>query len=391
MPIIHSLLDNDLYKMTMQWAVMKLYPNTNVTYKFINRGGHLFCSKVIEEIEEAISALCEVELTEDEYRYVKAIPFLPPVYADFLKGYRFNRSEVKITTLHGFDLNIDISGPWYRTILWEVPIMAIVSEVYSRFYTLNNLTSAEVDKKVSYNTLEKIKISRKNRLKIADFGTRRRFSSDIHRFVTNLMHATGSLVGTSNVLIAKELGIKPIGTHAHEWFMFHGAKYGFTSANRMALERWSNVYHGDLGIALSDTYTSEIFFKQFNKYYSKLFDGVRHDSGDPIEFLYETIEHYKNMGIDPRTKTIIFSDGLDIDKACLINEECKGLIKCSFGIGTNLTNDVGTRPLNIVVKMDACTIDNSNSWRHTVKLSDVPGKHTGDKETIERCKQELRI
>jgi len=185
-------------------------------------------------------------------------------------------------------------------------------------------------------------------------------------------------------------GVKPIGTHAHEWFMFHAAKYGFKVANSLGLEHWVDVYRGDLGIALSDTYTTEAFYKQFDKKFAKLFDGVRHDSADPIEFAEQTISHYKKLGIDPLSKTIIFSDALNYDKVARIENHCRGKIGMSFGIGTNLTNDVGLKPMNIVIKMTEA-FPEDDEWIPVVKLSDEKGKYTGDEKMIHLAKTILNI
>ncbi|WP_374164734.1 hypothetical protein [Arcticibacter sp. MXS-1] len=183
---------------------------------------------------------------------------------------------------------------------------------------------------------------------------------------------------------------KPIGTHAHEWFMFHAAKYGFKMANSLGLEHWTNVYRGDLGIALADTYTTDIFFEQFDKKFSKLFDGVRHDSGDPLVFAQKTIDHYKKLGIDPLSKTIIFSDALNYEKVARITEFCKGKIGMSFGIGTDFTNDVGLKPLNIVIKMTEALPEN-HPWVPVVKLSDEKGKYTGEEKMIRLAREILEI
>jgi nicotinate phosphoribosyltransferase len=205
------------------------------------------------------------------------------------------------------------------------------------------------------------------------------------------MKGAPNFVGTSNVHLANQFNITPIGTAAHEWFMFHGAKYGFQMANELGLKHWSDVYNGDLGTALCDTYTTNAFLKSFNKRYAKLYDGVRQDSGDVYEFAEKIITHYKKLGIDPLSKTIIFSDSLDVYKAKEINDWCKGKIKCSFGIGTNLSNDVGVTPLNMVIKMTAAKINEDSPWIPTIKLSDTPGKHTGDKKMIDVCKYLLNI
>jgi nicotinate phosphoribosyltransferase len=214
----------------------------------------------------------------------------------------------------------------------------------------------------------------------------------VHKRVIQTLkeHGGRNFVGTSNVHLAMQQNVKPIGTHAHEWFMFHAAKYGFKMANAMALEHWVDVYRGDLGIALSDTYTTDEFFEQFDKKFAKLFDGVRHDSGDPIEFAKKTILHYQHLGINPLTKTITFSDSLNYEKVKKITEFCRYKIGFSFGIGTNFTNDVGLKPMNIVIKMTETCIE-GEQWTQVVKLSDEPGKHSGDIDTIELAKKVLQI
>jgi len=226
-----------------------------------------------------------------------------------------------------------------------------------------------------------------NHIPYADFGTRRRFSQDSHQaLISDLLNEENStLIGTSNVDLARKFNIKPIGTLAHEWFMFHAVLHGYQMANPAGIDAWVNVYHGDLGIALTDTFTTELFLSTFDTLYAKLFDGVRQDSGDPILFVDKIIRHYEKHHIDPSSKTIVFSDSLDIDKAVAIHEYCKGKIKDSYGIGTNLTNDVGVIPLNIVIKLSKCRTTADKEWHNTIKLSDDRGKHTGDKEEIDYC------
>jgi nicotinate phosphoribosyltransferase len=227
---------------------------------------------------------------------------------------------------------------------------------------------------------------------VADFGTRRRHSYKTHKVVVETLKKASikCFVGSSNVHLALINGVKPIGTHAHEWFMFHAAQYGYKMANLKGLENWVNVYQGDLGIALSDTFTTESFFRQFNKMFSKLFDGVRQDSGDPISFADKTINHYKQNGIDPLSKTIIFSDSLNYDKVEEITKACSGRIGISFGIGTNFTNDVGVKPMNMVIKMVEASPE-GEEWIPVIKLSDEKGKHTGSKEAIEIATKILHI
>ena len=185
--------------------------------------------------------------------------------------------------------------------------------------------------------------------------------------------------------------MKPMGTHPHEWFMFHGSIYDYKQANYLALENWVNVYDGDLGIALSDTYTTDVFLKNFSRKHAKLFDGVRHDSGDPYLFVNKVINRYKELGIDPTTKTIIFSNALDFPTYLEISNYCKTRIRCSAGIGTNLTNDCGFKPSNIVMKLVKCRMSDRDSWKGTVKLSDDKGKHLGNEKEVEICKYECGI
>ena len=245
---------------------------------------------------------------------------------------------------------------------------------------------------VMNKTLEKAETLKKLAVNFAEFGTRRRHSYRVQNLVMEALtqNKNSTFIGSSNVHFAMKYGVKPIGTHAHEWFMFHAAEYGFKMANELALEHWVDVYRGDLGVALSDTYTTDVFFQQFDKKFAKLFDGVRHDSGDPLEFADKTIAHYQRHGINPLFKYIIFSDGLNLEKVEEITNYCKGKIGVSFGIGTNLTNDVGLKPMNIVMKLIGVQAPNKE-WIPTVKLSDEHGKYTGDPKMIELAKEFLRI
>lgn len=391
--VIRSILDNDFYKFTMQNAVVNLYPKAKAKYAFINRGNHSFPLGFAEKLAIEVKKMNNLQLTPEEKKFLaKNCPYLPPTYLDFLQGFRYDANEVTITQ-KGDDLSIHIEGYWYRTILWEVPLMFLVCELYyQQPEVIQKLGNRVNDREVAETAKNKIGKYKSLDITIADFGTRRRHSYDVQRIVVETMKQFGgkTFIGTSNVHLAMVTETKPIGTHAHEWFMFHAAKYGFKMSNPLALENWVAIYRGDLGIALSDTYTSEVFFKAFDKKFSKLFDGVRHDSGDPIEFTEKTINHYKSMGIDPVSKTIIFSDALDYEKVKRIESFCKGKIKASFGIGTNFTNDVGPSPLNIVIKMTEAHPD-QGEWNNVVKLSDDHGKYTGDSKTIELAKTILEI
>ncbi len=386
--MITSILDNDFYKFTMQCAVVKLFPNRKATYEFINRGNHKFPKGFADKLQAEVLKMQGLKLTLEEKTFLRVqCPYLPPTYIDFLEGYKYDAKEVDIQQSEA-GLSVRISGYWYRTILWEVPLLFLISEL---FYKEHNLirTSDEV---IAEKTKQKLKTFDELGIKFAEFGTRRRHSFDVHNLVTKTLSETPntSFIGTSNVYLAMKNNIKPIGTHAHEWFMFHAAEYGFKIANSRSLEHWVDVYRGDLGVALSDTYTTDVFFKQFDKKFSKLFDGVRHDSGDPIEFANKTINHYKSLGINPLYKYIIFSDGLNSEKVIEITEACKGKIGIAFGIGTSLTNDTELKPMNIVIKLTK-VLTYDNSWVDTVKLSDEPNKHTGNPKMITLAKELLGL
>lgn len=383
-----SILDNDFYKFTMQQCVVKLFPRAQARYQFINRGQHAFPAGFAEALQESVNAIAGLKLTKEEKQYLAiTCPYLDPVYLDFLQGYCFDPAEVKITQ-EGDSLSVQVEGLWYRTILWEVPLLCLISENYYRLRGDQRASDTEV-KRI---TQEKMQRYNELGVTVAEFGTRRRHSFAVHRLVVEALkeNAGKSFVGTSNVYLAMLYNTKPIGTHAHEWFMFHAAKYGFKMANPMALEHWVDVYRGDLGIALSDTYTTDEFFESFDKKFAKLFDGVRHDSGDPLEFADKTIRHYQRLGIDPLSKTITFSDSLNYDKVARIVAHCKGRIGHSFGIGTNFTNDVGLKAMNIVMKMTQAYPE-GQEWTPVVKLSDERGKYTGEPEMIALAKRILNI
>jgi len=388
--ILKSLLDSDLYKFTQQNAVMQHFPFAKVRYEFINRGGTQFPSGFAEKLRNEVRAMENLKLTENEKNWLtEKCYFLSPLYIDFLEGYRYDSSEVGIIQKGG-ELQISIEGYWFRTILWEIPLMALISELYFSDTEPNTESSRIENNEIKFRTFHN------NNIKFADFGTRRRFSFKIQDELVKgakdfeINTNQPNFVGTSNVYLAFKYNVKPIGTHAHEWFMFHAAKYGFKMADHMAMENWVNTFRGDMGIALSDTFTTDAFLKTFDKKFAKLYDGVRQDSGCPFEFTDKIIMHYKKMGIDPQSKTIVFSDSLNPDLAVQIFKYCQGKIKCSFGIGTNLTNDVGHKALNMVIKMTHAKPEGED-WVYTIKLSDSKGKHLGPKEIIEHAKNTLNI
>lgn len=386
--ILPSILDNDFYKFTMQNAVVKLFPRARVRYQFINRGNHSFPQGFAEALKKSIESMEKLCLSQQEKEYLEVTcPYLDPTYLDFLQGYRYNPDEIKVYQ-EGDKIRVEIEGLWYRTILWEVPLMSLISEI---FYRINEYPILSYDEIVGV-TRKKIEIYDSLGVTVADFGTRRRYSYKVHKLVCEALtrFSNNSFVGTSNVHLAVLNNTRPIGTHAHEWFMFHAAQFGFKMATLIGLKNWIKVFQGDLGIALSDTFTTEVFFEQFNKMFAKLFDGIRQDSGDPLLFADRAIQHYKNLGIDPLSKTIIFSDSLNDEKVSRIVAYCRGKIGMSFGIGTNLTNDVGVKPLNMVIKMTEAFPEGGH-WTHVVKLSDERGKYTGEESTIKLAKVILEI
>jgi len=387
-PSLSSILDNDFYKFTMQQGVIRLFPTAKVRYQFINRGKHSFPEGFADALRKAVNEIAALKLKPKEKEFLReTCPYLDPVYLDFLEGYRYQPSEV-IIKQQDDQLEVHIEGLWYRTILWEVPIMSLISEL---FYDLNHANRISNEEVIAI-TRNKIENYRKLGVTIAEFGTRRRYSYAIHQIVLKALgdYGTGSFIGTSNVHLAMLHNTKPIGTHAHEWFMFHAARYGFKMANSLGLEHWVQVFRGDLGIALSDTYTTDVFFRQFDKMFSKLFDGVRHDSGDALIFADKVIAHYQSLGIDPRSKTIIFSDALNYQKVERIANYCRNKIGISFGIGTNLTNDAGPEAMNIVIKMTEAQ-PQDQEWIEVIKLSDEHGKYTGSEKMITLAKTILNI
>lgn len=387
--MIKSILDNDLYKFTMQLAVLELFPGAEAEYRFINRGAQRFSTEFVKELESIIEEeISRLKLTDEEYRWLSEhCPYLKPMYLEYLKNFRFKPEEVKVCLTEEKGLDIRIKGPWHSTILWEIVLMAAVSELY--FKTIekewkenakNDCASESVLTAYGEKIFEMGKTLEENNCLFAEFGTRRRRSFELHDHVMKTLVRIKTLTGTSNVYFAKKYGLKAIGTVGHEWIMGTSALVGLRYANRFAFENWINVYNGDLGIALTDTFGSEAFFKDMDLKLSKIYDGFRHDSGDPYSFVDRVIEHYRKTGMDPMKKAIVFSDALDADTAIRLKKYCEGKINCSFGIGTSLTNNSDffrqSPPLNIVIKL------HSVNGIPVVKLSDSPEKETGEKDAL---------
>jgi len=382
--IITSILDNDLYKISMGQAVHHQYPNAIGKYVFTCRNKGVKLGFLAPLVTEQIEAMKILSLSQREECFLRQqLGFLTEDYLEYFRDYRFRPNQVNVENVNG-DLSIEIDGLWFETIFWEVPILAIVNELYFRETT--EITS--IQGKGRANLTDKIALIRQYpRFVFAEFGTRRRYSKDWQQYVLEELKAhLPQLVGTSNIKFAMDFDIKPIGTQAHEWFMAHlGLVDNIEQAQKRALHVWLQEYDNCLGTALTDTFTTAAFFRDFGNVLANEFSGVRHDSGDAIEFGHNVINHYKNLGIDPRTKTIIFSDGLNVPSAIRIYKEFTGLIGVSFGIGTNLSNDLGATPLNIVIKLMEL------NGTPLVKLSDNAGKTMGDEEMVQKVKEAYKV
>lgn len=391
MAIIQSVLDTDLYKFTTSYAYSKLYPRAYGQFRFIDRGKTTYPQGFAEELKKELQEMSKLSLTKDEASFLyRELPYLPPTYIDFVRGFRFDPEEVKVEQDAEGHLSIIAEGLLYRVTLWETPILALVSELYYK------MLGAQPDMEYTERTIiSKARKLAEHGITFSMFGMRRRFSAAIEDRVTELLkeHAAGYLFGTSNVYYAYKHGLRVSGTHPHEWIQFHGAMFGYKMANYMAMEDWINVYDGDLGTVLTDTYTTDVFMRNFSKKHAMLFTSLRHDSGDPLQFTEKVIARYRELRVDPTIKYIIFSDGLDPERAIEIANYCKGRIGASFGIGTNFSNDVGNgvRPMNIVMKLWKCKMTEKERWNPCVKLSDVDGKHTGEPEEIELAQRTLGL
>ena len=391
MAIIQSVLDTDLYKFTTSYAYSKLYPRAYGQFRFIDRGKTTYPQGFAEELKKELQEMSKLALTKDEASFLyRELPYLPPTYIDFVRGFRFDPEEVKVEQDAEGHLSIIAEGLLYRVTLWETPILALVSELYYK------MLGAQPDMEYTERTIiSKARKLAEHGITFSMFGMRRRFSAAIEDRVTELLkeHAAGYLFGTSNVYYAYKPGLRVSGTHPHEWIQFHGAMFGYKMANYMAMEDWINVYDGDLGTVLTDTYTTDVFMRNFSKKHAMLFTSLRHDSGDPLQFTEKVIARYRELRVDPTIKYIIFSDGLDPERAIEIANYCKGRIGASFGIGTNFSNDVGNgvRPMNIVMKLWKCKMTEKERWNPCVKLSDVDGKHTGEPEEIELAQRTLGL
>lgn len=370
--IIQSLLDTDYYKLTMMQAVLHHYPNAEVEWAFRSRSEEDL-TPYLAAIKEQIDALTELRFEPAELAFLERIPYMQPDFIRFLGLFRFDSHYVRVE-LEGGELVVYLRGPWLHVILFEVPLLAIISEVRNRarypMVTLDQATD-RLEEKLQW-LRDEATVEELAGFNLADFGTRRRFSVGVQTEVVKRLKDAfpGNFVGTSNVHLARTLNLKPMGTMAHEWIMAHqqlGPR--LIDSQSAALDCWAREYRGALGIAITDCITMDAFTADFDLYLAKLFDGLRHDSGDPVEWAEKAIAHYRHLGIDPMTRQLVFSDGLDFPKALGIYRALAGRSNTSYGIGTHLTCDIpGVEPTNMVIKMTSC------NGQPVAKISDSPGK-----------------
>ncbi|MBC7803757.1 MAG: nicotinate phosphoribosyltransferase [Candidatus Parcubacteria bacterium] len=369
--IIESLLDTDLYKFTMMQVVLHHFPGAQVEYVFKCRTEGVDLAPHAGEIRAGIADLCKMRFRDEELAYLRGLRFMKSDFVDFLGLFNFNEKYIRVEPSRDSPgLDISIRGPWLHTIMFEIPVLAVVSEVYFR------RTQPRPDLEQGRRRL-KAKIDLVRALepdlvfRISDYGTRRRFSRSWHDELigTFKREIPERFAGTSNVWLAMKHGVTPLGTMAHEYMQACQALGPRLRDSQIyAFDVWAKEYRGDLGIAIADTYGTDAFLRDFDLYFCKLFDGARHDSGDPFSWGERLIEHYRRNRVDPRTKTLIFSDQLTVPIAIDIARRFQGRALTSFGIGTNLTNDLGYEPINIVIKMTEC------NGQPVAKVSDAPGK-----------------
>ena len=385
-PIIQSLLDTDLYKFTMLQVVLHKFPQTHSVYHFRCRNLEdtvYPLTDILDDLNQQLDSLCQLKFKEDELIYLRSLRFIKSDFVDYLELFQLKRRFIKASIDEQGRLDIWIEGPMVQAMMFEIFVLAIVNELYfMRIRSDDVLAEGERRLQAKVELLKHYEKELKPHdppFLVSDFGTRRRYSFAWQKHVIEVFNQASPNIfrGTSNVLIAKELGITPIGTMAHEFLQaFQALDVRLRDFQKAALETWVQEYRGDLGIALTDVVGMDAFLRDFDLYFAKLFDGLRHDSGDPYEWGDKAYAHYKKLKIDSKTKMLTFSDGLNLEKAWDLHQYFKDRFQVSFGIGTNLTNDLGQAPLNIVLKLVEC------NGQSVAKISDSPGKTMTDNDTF---------
>lgn len=369
-PVLHTLLDTDAYKLHMQQAVFHHYHDVHVAAEFRCRGDDLL-GIYADSIREQVDAMQHLALQDDEYHWLSGLPFFKADYLTWLRDFRYKPEQVTVTNDNG-KLNIRLAGPWREVIMWEVPLLAVISELAHRYRSpetgVEQAVASLENKLVEFSHLtEGLDMSR---FRLMDFGTRRRFSREVQQAIVKRLQQEPWFVGTSNYDLARRLDLTPMGTQAHEWFQAHQQiSPDLANSQRAALAAWLDEYPNQLGIALTDCITMDAFLRDFGPEFAERYQGLRHDSGDPVEWGEKAIAHYEKLDIDPMTKVLVFSDNLDLAKAVDLYRHFSSRVNLSFGIGTRLTCDIPqVKPLNIVIKLVEC------NGKPVAKLSDSPGK-----------------
>lgn len=392
-PIITHFTDNDLYTFTCQYYVLQTYPRAEVEYCFFDRNRTCYPAGFAELLQEQLNYMHEVAITDEEIDFMRRkCYYLPEWYFTFLRGFRFNPAELTISQDSEGHLDVVVRGKWYSAIMWEMPILSIVSELAHRLNGDFEKYSMEVERE---RTIEKGKKIFSNGLVLGDMGTRRRFSFAHHDMVVSELAAlyrsggvqengisqawSGKFIGTSNVYLAMKHNLIPIGTMSHQLVMFEETVSGVFECNYNVMKKFSDVYDGDNGVYLYDAFGDKVFFNNLSKRMAMMYRGLRVDSGNEEEQTEKIISKYRTLGITPESKQVIYSNGLDVERAIEIHKFVNGRLQDSYGVGTNLTCDiVNCKPMNIVVKLTKCRITESREWHDCVKLSCDKGKTLGN-------------
>ena len=384
--IVQSLLDTDLYKFTMLQVVLHQFPQAHGVYEFRCRNNDQTAyplADIKDELELELDRLCEIKFHDDELAYLRSLRFIKSDFVDYLELFQLKRRFIHVSIDAQNRLNIRVEGPIIQAMFFEIFVLSIVNELYfRRLETPDTLAEGQRRLAAKAALLRRYAAEQKPDeppFLVSDFGTRRRYTFAWQEHVVRTLHEAAPEIvrGTSNVYLAKKLNITPIGTMAHEFLQaFQALDVRLRDFQKAALETWVHEYRGDLGIALTDVVGMDAFLRDFDLYFAKLFDGLRHDSGDPYIWGDKAYAHYQKLKIDSRTKMLTFSDGLDIERSWALHQYFKSRFKTSFGIGTNLTNDLGHTTLNIVLKLVEC------NGQSVAKISDTPGKTMSDNSTF---------
>ena len=382
--IINHFTDNDLYTFSCQYYIMQQYPRAEVEYTFIDRNNTVYPEGFDKLLQQQVDYMRNVIITDEEIEFMTTrCVWLPVWYFIFLRGYRFNPGEVEISQDEEGHLSIRIVGKWFSTIMWEMPLLSCISEIIHILNGDDEKYDIETERQKVVEKSEKIF---SNGLGLGDMGTRRRFSYEHQKMVLETMAEVyrskrweGIFTGTSNVYLAMLLDLKPLGTLSHQIISFEENVSGVFECNYSVMKKFSDVYDGNNGIYLYDCFGDELFFKNLSKRMAMMYSGLRVDSGVEEEQTEKIIEKYISLGIDPTTKQVVYSNGLDIDRCIEIHRYCNGRVQDSYGVGTNLMCDIDdVRPSNIVIKLTKCRITEAREWHNCIKLSCDKGKMLGN-------------